>query len=201
MLDVLRGAERFDARFLQGVLSERAGLRLLAPAPSLVPLDAMSPELALDIVDQAARLHDFTVVDMPGAWTDWTAPVLKRSDLIALVATATVSSVLRARRIIEALDEAHVRTPVFVVLNRLQGLVETADKAPRIERSLDLKLGARLAFDPAALRAADRGELVVDAFPSARLSRDFRTAAGALKRQLDEVRSRISIPTIAGAAA
>ncbi|RAK60804.1 hypothetical protein DJ021_13795 [Phenylobacterium hankyongense] len=201
VLDLLGAESRLDGRFLQSVLTEhRQGLKVLAPAPTLLPLDALASAFAVDILDQSARLHDLTFVDLPGSWADWTPAVLKRSDLIVLVATATVSSVLRTRRTLTALRTAKVTTPVFFMLNKLSGVVDAFEKPQRVGRTLDVTVDATVAFDLSAAKAADRGDLVVEAYSNSRVSRDLKGAAGKVQQRLVKVRVPAR-PQLAGEAA
>ncbi len=186
ILDVLQASDRVDPRFLEGVMVEHAsGLKLLSPPQTIVPLDALQADFAVEIVDHAARAFQRTLVDLPGAWCDWTMPVLSRSDLIVLVAAPTVAGAVGARRVIEGLAAAGVQTPVFLVLNRLQGLLETLDKPGRIARSLAAPVGAALRFDPAAVKASDRGQLLVEAFPNSPFAKDLRACAAKLEGRLE----------------
>jgi pilus assembly protein CpaE len=186
LVDVLQAGGRLDPRFLDGVMSEHAsGLKLLPAPPSIVPLDAFNSEMAVDLVDTAARAFQRTFIDMPGAWTDWTLPVLHRSDLIVLITTPTVAGAVGARRLLEGLKAAGVQTPVFLALNRLHGLLEAFDKPSRIGRSLEVSVDAGLRFDAAAPKAADRGQLVVEAYPNGALAKDLRACAGKLEGRLE----------------
>lgn len=185
IMDLLRAKERFDRRFLEGVMVEgRPGLRLLAAPPGVAPLDALDTSFALSIVEQAAAGHDCVLVDLPSAWTDWTGPVLQRADLVVLITNASVPGAAGARRVLTAAKDAGVQTPVFLVLNRLAGPLERMEHAERIGRILEIEVGARLALDPAAGRASDRGRLVVDAFANARVSRDLKAATTKLQSKL-----------------
>lgn len=181
LIDVLRAEQRFDGRLLQGAMVEHAsGLRLLAAPPKVVPLDALSPTFAAAIVGQSARLHDYTFVDLPYAWTDWTLAVLRQSSLLLVVAAPCVQGAIGARRVFDALDDAGVRTPALFVLNKLSGLVDSIEKPARIGKSLNRSVDAALALDATGMRAAERGVLLADAYPNARLTRELRGLAGKL---------------------
>jgi pilus assembly protein CpaE len=185
IMDVLRARERFDRRFLESVMVEgRPGLSLLASPPGVVPLDALDVSLALSIVEHAAAGHDYVLIDLPSAWTDWTGPVLQRADLVVLITNASVPGTAGARRVLNASKDAGVETPVFLVLNRLAGPLERVEHAGRIGRTLEIEVGATLALDPAASRATDRGRLVVDAFGKAPVSRDLKAATAKLQSKL-----------------
>jgi pilus assembly protein CpaE len=186
VVDVLQAGGRLDPRFLEGVMTEHdSGLKLLAAPPSIVPLDAFTGEFAVDLVDHAAHGFQRTLIDLPGAWTDWTLPILHRSDLILLVTAPTVAGAVGARRLLEGLKAAGVQTPVFLALNRLQGLLEAFDKPSRIGRSLEVAVDAGLRFDPAAVKAGDRGQLVVDAYSNGVLAKDLRACAAKLEGRLE----------------
>jgi pilus assembly protein CpaE len=178
LVDVLRAHDRFDGRFLQGAMTDHAsGLRLLAAPPAVIPLDALSPDLASEIVIRSTELHEYTFVDLPCVWTDWTLQILRRSSRIVLIAPATVQGAVGARRTLDALAEECVETPTLFVLNRVAGMVEAFEKPSQISHSLNRAVDAVLSLDANATRAFDRGALFVDAFPKARLTRDLRTLA------------------------
>ncbi|HEV2530976.1 hypothetical protein [Phenylobacterium sp.] len=198
ILDLLRASERVDPKFLEGVMTEHAsGLKLLAPPPSVLPLDALNTDFAVELVDYAAQLFQRTIIDLPAAWTDWTLPVLARSDLVVLVTPPTVPGAVGARRMLDALKSAGVQPPTFLVINRLQGLLEAFEKPSRIGRSLEMPVDAALRFDPAAIKAGDRGELVSRAFPNAPLSKDLRACAAKLEGRLEALKADAAFTELA----
>lgn len=198
VVDVLRARERVDPRFLEGVMAEHAsGLKLLAAPPSLVPLEAMNADFALDLVEHAAAGFERVIVDLPGAWSDWTVPVLGRSDLIVLVTAPTVAGALGARRVLDALKEAAVQRPVLLVINRVAGLLDALERPGRIARTLDVEVDASLALDPACAKAADRGQLVVDAFPNSKLAKDLRALAGKLDGRIQTLSAGLAFAEVA----
>lgn len=198
VVDLLQESERVDPRFLESVMCEHAsGLKLLAAPPSVTPLDALGADFAVEIVDHAARTFQRVFVDLPGAWTDWTFPVLSRSDLILVVTAPTVAGAVRARRTLEALVAAGVQTPVFLALNQLHGLLEAFDKPARIGRNLQIPVDAGLRFDPAAVKAADRGQLPVEAFPNAPFAKDLRACAAKLEGRLEALTAEAGFAELA----
>jgi pilus assembly protein CpaE len=185
VLDALQAGEKLDASFFEGVLTEAdAGLRVLAAPTSLVPLDAMDGGSAQRLTRHAAASHDVTFVDMPAAWTDWTAPVLAAADLILLVAPATVAGAAGARRVLDALVETGVHTQTLLVLNRVPQGLDARDRAARIGRALDRTPAAVLPEDGVAAKAGDKGALVADAWPKSALSKALRAAAAEIEARL-----------------
>jgi pilus assembly protein CpaE len=191
LVDVLRAEQRFDGRLLQSAMIEHSsGIRLLAAPPKLVPLDALSASFAARIVTQSAQLHDYTFVDLPHVWSDWTLSVLRASSLVILLAPPTVQGAVGARRALDALEDAAVATPTLFVLNKLAGVVDAFEKPSRIGKSLNRAVDTVLALDPTAPRAFDRGVLLTDAFPNARLTRELRTLATKLEAALAAAEQR-----------
>ncbi|MBC6982418.1 hypothetical protein [Caulobacter sp. 17J80-11] len=191
LVDILRARDRFDGRFLDGVLTPHAsGLKVLAAPPTIVPSGVLDGGFAETVLHHATASHDVTVVDLPTVWSDWTLPVLRRADAVVLVARPTVSGALRARRVLDACEEARLDTPVVFVLNGCAGPLEAIERSDRIGKSLGRPVDAALSLDAAAGRAADRGRPVVDAFPNTRLSRELRTVARKVELKLGEAGPR-----------
>lgn len=198
IIDLLRAQQRVDSRFVESVMSDHAsGLKLLAAPQSVVPLDAISGDFAIDLIEHATTSFERTIIDLPSSWTDWTLPVLARSDTIVLVTAPTVAGALGARRVLDALAEAAVQRPVMLVLNKLAGVIDAFEKPTRIGRSLEMGVDAALSFDPAAVKAGDRGELVVDAFPKSKIAKDLWPAAAKLDGRLEALSAGLAFTEIA----
>jgi pilus assembly protein CpaE len=198
IVDMLRAQERVDARFVDSVMTEHSsGLKLLAAPPSVVPLDAISGDFAVDLIEHAAASFERTIIDLPASWTDWTFPVLARSELIVLVTTPTVAGAIGARRVLDALAEAAVQRPVLLVLNKLVGVLDAFEKPHRIGRSLEMGVDAALSLDPMAIKASDRGQLIVQAFPNSKLARDLRPAAAKLDGRLEALSAGLAFTDVA----
>ncbi|HYF22063.1 MAG TPA: hypothetical protein VD929_01570 [Caulobacteraceae bacterium] len=185
VLDALKSRARLDASFFDGLLTDtQEGVRLLAAPPSLLPLDAIDAATAVRLVEEARAAHDLTFVDLPAAWTDWTAAVLNAADLVVLVTGATVSGATGARRVLDGLAEIGAPAEVMLVLNRGGGLLDGRDRAAKIARVLEVEAAVMLGEDSAALKAADRGRPVVVAAPSSRLAKELQAAAARLDARL-----------------
>lgn len=198
LIDVLRAPGRVDARFLQTVMTDHpSGLKLLAPTTSVVPVDALTPETAVGLIDHSAASFERTFVDLPATWSDWTFRVLARSDVIVLVSPPTVAGAVGARRVLEALQEAHIDRPLFFALNKLNGVIDAFEKPSRIGRTLDMGVDASLAFDALAAKAADRGKLVVEAFPNSRVAKDMKNATAKLEGRLEAMEDGVAISEVA----
>ncbi len=159
---VIEAGARVDDEFLRGAFSHHeSGVDVLAAPAPLLPLDTMTPERASRILDFARYTYDFTVVDMPHAWTQWTQDVLAFSDLAALVTTLDVPAVARARRQMDAIAGTAVSdVPMALILNAYRGWSARARRR-EAENSLGRPFDAVIGHDPETAAAArDRGVLV-----------------------------------------
>ena len=190
VIDLLQAEQRFDGHFLEGAMTEHSsGLKLLAAPSKVVPMDALSPAFASKIVAQSAKLHPYTFVDLPHSVTDWSLAILRESSLLVLVAPATVQGAVGARRLLQAMEEAHVSTPVLFVLNKVAGMVDAFEKPARISKTLNRAVDAVLTLDPTAGRAFDRGVLLAEAFPKAKITRELRALASKIEPAFSKAES------------
>lgn len=143
--DLIRSPERLDPVLFSTMMSRHpSGLDVLAAPPDMVPLDALTPDVAASIVDLARQKYDFVVLDLPHDWAAWTPAVLAKCDLLFLVLQANVGAIKQARRQIKALaQEGLGQVPLVVVLNRHQSRIFRRD-IPLKE--LENALGRRIDF-------------------------------------------------------
>lgn len=160
---VLEADGRVDDEFLAGsMVRHGSGIEVLAAPGQILPLDAMTPEMAGRIIHFARSHYDYAVIDMPFAWTAWTLDVVARSDLVVMVTELDVTSIARTRRQLDLLDGSHIEgVPVVVMLNRhrakwsMRGRRKEAEKA--LGRPFDFVIGCDAAT---AAAARDRGLMV-----------------------------------------
>src|SRR5205085_8235111 len=126
------------------------------------------------LLDLAAARFSRVFVDLPPAWADWTLPVLARSDLIVIVTTPSVTGVLGAHRALQALSAAGLSGARLLVLNRMSGLFERLEKPSQVQRALEQRVDASVPFDPAVLKASDRGALLAQASPKSAPAKALR---------------------------
>jgi pilus assembly protein CpaE len=143
MMDIVQSPERVDGAFLKGVLSRHESGLYVLPAPDrIIPLDAMSADVAAKIITLARQEFDYVVVDLPHAWTAWTARVLSLADAICLVTQLNVPGIHQTRRQLDTLaGQGLGQSPVIVTANRFsksfrnRGFVKQAEES--IGRSID----------------------------------------------------------------
>lgn len=160
LADLIDAGSRLDGDLLRATTTEHSsGLKVIASPPEMMPLESLSSEQLIDIVDQAAREFGTVFVDLPTNWTNWSLSILARSDLVLLVTEMSISSLHRAKRQLDLIRDQELQDlDVRIVVNRFEkGLLKTI-RPSDVRDALGRDIGYTIANDQALVRAAiDRG--------------------------------------------
>ena len=160
LADLIEAGGRLDGDLLRATTVEHpSGLKLIASPPEMLPLESLSSEQLLEIVDQAAREFGTVFVDLPANWTNWSLSLLARSDVVLLVTEMTVSGLHRAKRQLELIKEQDLGDlDLRIVVNRFEkGLLRSVRPAD-VRDALGHDIAYTIANEPAVMRAAvDQG--------------------------------------------
>ncbi len=176
MAELLRAGQRLDSELLGSVAVRHAsGLYVIAAPPDVVPLEAVSTEMAVNIVRVAAERFDHIIIDLPGAWTNWSLDVLGCMDLAFLITELTVPSIRQAKRQLQLLDRHDMsKLPLRIVANRYErGWLKSVD-TESAEQVLKRNIDHLIANDFRTISAAiDQGKLISEIKSKSRVERDL----------------------------
>lgn len=174
--DLIEAGARIDGDLLRATTARHAsGLHVLASPPDMMPLESLSSDQLLQIVELAAREFGTVLVDLPTNWTNWSLSLLARSDVILLVTEMTVPSLFRARRQLDLIKSQDLEDlDVRVVVNRYEkGLLKTIRVADVCE-TLGRDVSFTVANDHALMCAAiDRGVPIAEIKRKSSLAKDL----------------------------
>ncbi len=158
--DLLDAGKRLDGEMLRSVATQHpSGLRVVSAPRDIMPLETLTSDQLLSIVDLATEQFGTVFVDLPTNWTNWSLSLLARSDLVLMVTELRVPSLHRARRQLDLLaSQDMTNLDVHIVLNRTEkGLFRTLGPADA-ERVLKRPVAFSIANDHATMtQAIDRG--------------------------------------------
>jgi pilus assembly protein CpaE len=158
--DLLAAGKRLDSDLLRSVAAvHRSGLAVIPAPKEITPLESLTSEQVLAIVDLATSEYGTLFVDLPMNWTNWSLSLLAKSDIVLMVTELRVSSLHRARRQLDLLDSQDMNNlDVRIVLNRTEkGLFKTID-TDDAERVLRKPVSYTVANDHETMtQAIDRG--------------------------------------------
>jgi pilus assembly protein CpaE len=176
LADLLDAGTRLDGDLLRATTTDHpSGLKVITAPAEMMPLEGISNEHVLRIVDLATREFGTVFVDLPTNWTNWSLSLVARSDLILLVSELTVAGLNRARRQLNLLESQDLNgLDVRVIVNRydkaLARTVSVADAAKALGHNVDYTI----ANDFQVMRAAiDRGVPINEIKRKTALGRDL----------------------------
>ena len=128
--DLIAAGKRLDGEVMRSVAATHSsGLNVIAAPREIMPLESLTSDQLLGLVDLATAQFGTVFVDLPMNWANWSLSLLARSDVVLLVTELRVPSLHRARRQLDLLESQDMgNIDVRVVLNRTEkGLFKTID--------------------------------------------------------------------------
>lgn len=188
--DLVEAGNRLDGDLLQATTTEhQSSLKVIAAPPEMMPLESMSSEQVLEIVDLATGEFDTVFVDLPSNWANWSLSLLARSDLVLLVTPISIPALRQARRQLDLLRSQDLADlDIRVVANRCEtGLfkrIRTAD----VRSALGCDIAFSIVEDDEVMQGAiDQGVPISEIKRKTALARDIdgldRGLAEALGRE------------------
>jgi pilus assembly protein CpaE len=176
LTDLIEAGSRLDGDLLRAATTTHpSGLHVIAAPTTMMPLESLTSDQLLDIVEIAAREFGTVLVDLPTNWTNWSLSLLARSDLILLVTQLSIPSLNRARRQLELMRAQELEDlDVRIVVNRLEkGFMRTI-RLSDVREGLGHDVAYTIANDHAVIRAAiDRGVPIDDIKRKSAIGKDL----------------------------
>lgn len=158
--DLLEAGTRLDGDLVRATTSDHpSGLKVISAPPDMMPLEGISNDHVLRIVELATREFGTVFIDLPANWTNWSLSLVARSDLVILVTELTVAGLNRARRQLNLIQSQDLGAlDVRVIVNRFEkSLLRTISLADA-GNALGREVAYTVANDFALVRMAiDRG--------------------------------------------
>ena len=137
--DLVAAGKRLDADLLRSVAAVHpSGLNVISAPREIMPLESVTSDQVMGIIDLATAEYGSVFVDLPMNWTNWSLSLLARSDIVLMVSELRVPSLHRARRQLDLMDSQDLHNlDVRIVLNRVEkGLFKTinTEDAERVLR-------------------------------------------------------------------
>jgi pilus assembly protein CpaE len=120
--DLIDAGKRLDGDMIRAVSTQHSsGLRVISAPKEIMPLEAITSDQLLSIIDLATAEFGTVFVDLPANWTNWSLSLLARSDLVLMVTELRVPSLHRTRRLLDLLASQDMGAlEVRIVVNRIE---------------------------------------------------------------------------------
>jgi pilus assembly protein CpaE len=176
LLDLLEAGGRLDGALLRATVTEHPSrLKVIAAPIDMMPLEGVSSEHVLQIVDLATREFGTVFVDLPTNWTNWSLSLVARSDLVLLVTELSVAGLSRAKRQLRLLESQELGPlDVRVVANRFEKTQTRTIRPADVREALGQDIAYTIANDFPLIRAAiDRGVPISDIKRKSAIGKDL----------------------------
>lgn len=174
--DLVAAGKRMDSDLLRSVAGvHSSGLNVVAAPREIMPLESVTSDQVMAIVDLATAEYGTLFVDLPMNWTNWSLSLLARSDIVLMITELRVPSLHRARRQLDLMDSQDLHTlDVRIVLNRTEkGLFKTIDTNDA-ERVLRRPVAFTISNDHETMnQAIDRGIPISEVRRKCALAKDI----------------------------
>ncbi len=156
LMDLIEAGARIDGELIRATTTEhRSGLKVIAAPTEMMPLEGLSNEHLIEIVDHATREFGTVFVDLPTNWTNWSLSLVARSDVILLVTELSVAGLNRARRQLRLLESQDLEgLDVRVVVNRFEKSQSRSIRSADVRQALGRDVSYTVSNDFPLLRSA-----------------------------------------------
>ena len=174
--DLVAAGKRLDADLLRSVAAPHpSGLHVVSAPKEIMPLESVTSDQIMAIIDLATAEYGIVFVDLPMNWTNWSLSLLARSDLVLMISELRVPSLHRARRQLDLMDSQDLNNlDVRVVLNRVEKGLFKALNTDDAERVLRRPIAFTISNDHDTMtQAIDRGVPIDEVRRKSALARDI----------------------------
>ena len=176
LVELLDAGSRLDGDLLRATATAHpSGLSVLASPPEMMPLEGLTSDHVVEIVDLASREYGTVFVDLPTNWTNWSLSLLARSDLVLLITELTVASLNRAKRQLALIESQDLGLlDVRVVVNRFEKSQTRFIRTSDVRTALGRDIGFTIGNDFQLMRAAiDQGVPISEIKRKSALGKDL----------------------------
>jgi pilus assembly protein CpaE len=176
LLDLLEAGTRLDSALLRSTTTDHpSGLKVIAAPPEMMPLEGISSDHLLEIVDLATREFGTVFVDLPSNWTNWSLSLVARSNVVLLVTELSVAGLHRAKKQLQLFDSQDLGgLDVRVVANRYDKAQSRSIRPADVRNALGRDVAFTVVNDPVLMRTAlDRGVPLGDLKRKSALGKDI----------------------------
>jgi len=142
----------------------------------MMPLEGLSSDHLLQIVEAATREFGTVFLDLPTNWTNWSLSMVARSDLVLLVTELTVAGLNRAKRQLELLESQGLGSlEIRIVVNRYDKALARTIRPADVRAALGRDIAFTVSNDfPLVRSAIDRGVAISELKRKSAVAKDLQ---------------------------
>ncbi len=187
IVDLIQAGDELEPAMVAQVAARHpSDLRVLCGPPRPELAELITPDHLSQILDVAAQIYDFVIVDCSPSYDERMLRVLDAADVLFLVTTPEVGPLRNLSHFLELMDSlGYGEKRVHIVLNRANSNVGITPED--IERQLKIRVDFRVNSDGrTVVLSVNRGVPLVVAAPTNPVTQEIRRMAETLVREAEE---------------
>jgi pilus assembly protein CpaE len=192
IFDLIDAGDRLDSELFRATTTEHpSGLKIVAAPNSMMPLDAVTSEQLIDVLEIAKQEFGTVFVDLPANWTNWSLSLIAQADLVLLVSELSITGLHRARRQLDLMREQDLaNVDLRLVVNRFEkGLLRTV-KPGDVQKALGRDIAYTIVNEPAVMHPAiERGVPIAEIKRKSAVGKDIEMLEAGIAGILGRERS------------
>lgn len=173
-------------RILENLLAYQGRFDVLLAPISPVDIERISSEFVSRLISTLQNHYDFIVIDTAPTLSEVMVRTLQESDLAILITTLDMSAIKNIKLTISALDALGLSSARRMLLLNHADLKVGID-SDDVEDLIGETIRVRIPSSTKVSLAANRGELIVDAYPSSAVSKAIQELAREVDRYLVDI--------------
>jgi pilus assembly protein CpaE len=173
-------------RILENLLAYQGRFDVLLAPISPVDIERISSEFVSRLISTLQNHYDFIVIDTAPTLSEVMVRTLQESDLAILITTLDMSAIKNIKLTISALDALGLSSARRMLLLNHADLKVGID-SDDVEDLIGETIRVRIPSSTKVSLAANRGELIVDAYPSSAVSKAIQELAREVDRFLVDI--------------
>ena len=176
LVELLEAGARLDGELLRATATNHAsGLNVIAAPTDMMPLESLSSDHVMEIIELAGREFGTVIVDLPTNWSNWSLSLLATSDLVLLITELSVAGLNRAKRQLNLIQSQDLGAlDVRIVVNRFEKHLLRTIRAADVREALGRDISYTVSNDFRLMSAAiDRGVPIDDIKRKSAVAKDL----------------------------
>lgn len=181
--DLLAADERLDGELLRSIARTSVdNVHVFAAPDAIMPLESVDTDRLLRLIECIRRHYSYVVIELPGAWTNWSLSALTAASSVLMVVELSVASLRQARRRLDLFASVGIEgDEVQLVVNRTERkmfkTIDIGDATATLGRPV---IGSVSLEEPLVSNAQDQGLMVHQLSRKSKFQNDVRAVAETL---------------------
>ena len=179
VMEALLQPNRVDPVFIKALVTKHySGLDVLASPADISPMGGISPEGVTNLIDAAAELYDFVILDVPRVMTSWTMAALHYSDPVMVVGQNNVSTIRDAKLLLDRIGHEGIPAANIEVINNRAMSKEGSIPIDKVKEALGIERIHKASNDyKASVQSQNQGQPIEDVSKRSHFTKDLQALA------------------------